>query len=141
MDASVAVKWYLPEPGSISAAALLAAPLVRMAPDLLAAEVGNTLWKRTQRGELRRDDARSIAAAFVSHLPLDLRPSANLLEGALEIALHFRCSVYDGLYVGLAVDEGCRLVTADDQLVRMTRGTPLEPFVQRLGEDHSTRPG
>ncbi len=135
IDASVAVKWYVPEPGSAAAAALLSAPIVRMAPDLLTAEVGNTLWKRTQRGELRRDDALSIAAAFVSRLPVDLRPSINLLEGALEIAMHLRCPVYDGLYIGLAVAEGCRVVTADDRLVRMTRGTPLEPFVRRLDEN------
>jgi predicted nucleic acid-binding protein len=135
IDASVAVKWYVPEQGSIAAAALLAAPIVRMAPDLLTAEIGNTLWKKIQRRELRRDDARSIAAAFVSSLPLELRPSTNLLEGALEIALQLRCSVYDGLYIGLAVDEGCRVVTADDRLVRVTRGTPLEPFVRRLEED------
>jgi len=135
IDASVAVKWYLPEPGSVPAAALLSAPIVRMAPDLLAAEVGNTLWKRTRRGELRRKDALSIAGAFVSRLPLDLRPSINLLEGALEIARRLRCPVYDGLYISLAVAEGCRVVTADDRLVRMTRGTPLEPFVRRLDEN------
>lgn len=135
IDASVAVKWYVPESGSIAAAALLSAPIVRMAPDLLTAEVGNTLWKRTQRGELSRSDALSIAAAFVSSLPLDLRPSTNLLEGALEIAVRLRCPVYDGLYIGLAVAEGCQVVTADDRLVRMARGTPLEPFVRRLDED------
>ena len=141
IDASVAVKWYVPEPGSAAAAALLAAPIIRMAPDLLTAEVGNTLWKRTRRGELRRDDALSIAAAFVSNLPLDLRPSTNLLEGALEIAMYLRCPVYDGLYIGLAVAEGCQMVTADARLVRMTQGTSLEPFVRRLDEDHpSLRP-
>lgn len=132
IDASVAVKWYVPEPGSVAAAVLLSAPIVRMAPDLLAAEIGNTLWKKVERRELRRGDALSIAAAFVSHLPLDLRPSADLLEGALEIAIRLRCPVYDGLYIGLAVDEGCQVVTADDRLMRVTRGTPLERFVRRL---------
>jgi predicted nucleic acid-binding protein len=138
IDASVAVKWFVPEPGSIAAAALLSAPILRMAPDLLTAELGNALWKKVARKELSHRDARSIAAAFVSHVPLDLRSSLNLLQGALEIAVHLRCPVYDGLYVGLAVAEGCQVVTADDRLVRLTRGTRLEPFVRRLEDD--TRP-
>jgi predicted nucleic acid-binding protein len=129
------VKWYLPESGSIAAAALLAAPIVRMAPDLLTAEIGNTLWKRTQRGELRRDEALSIAASFASNLPLDLRPSINLLQGALEISIYLRCPLYDGLYLGLAIDENCQVVTADDRLVRLTRGTTVQPYVRRLDED------
>lgn len=129
------MKWYVPEPGSIAAAALLSAPIVRMAPDLLAAEVGNTLWKKIERGELPRGEALSIARAFVSYLPLDLRPSTDLLEGALEIATNLRCPIYDGLYIGLAINERCRVITADDRLIRLTRGTSLEPFVRRLGED------
>jgi predicted nucleic acid-binding protein len=129
------VKWYVPESGSIAAATLLSAPVVRMAPDLLLAEVGNTLCKKIARRELRRDDARSIAAAFISSLPVDLRPSTNLLEGALEIAINLRCPVYDGLYIGLAIAERCQVITADERLVRLTRGTSLEPFVHRLGED------
>ena len=129
------MKWYVPESGSIAAATLLSAPVVRMAPDLLLAEVGNTLWKKIARRELRRDDALSIAAAFISSLPVDLRPSTNLLEGALEIAINLRCPVYDGLYIGLAIAERCQVITADERLVRLTRGTSLEPFVHRLGED------
>jgi len=135
IDASVAVKWYVPEPGSIAAAGLLSTPDVRLAPDLLVAELGNTLWKKVQRTELRRGEALSIVTAFVSQLPLDLRPSTALLEGALEIATRLRCSLYDGLYLGLAVVENCRLVTADERLVRFTRGTSLEPFVCRLDDD------
>jgi predicted nucleic acid-binding protein len=135
IDASVAVKWFIPEPGSITAAALLAAPITRLAPDLLTAEFGNTLWKKTVRKELSRRDASSIASAFASHVPVQLRSSLNLLPGAVEIALEIRCPVYDGLYLGLAVGERCCVVTADDRLVRLTRGTRLEPFVRRLEDE------
>lgn len=135
VDASVAVKWYLPEPGSGAAAELLAAPIVRLAPDLLATDVGNVLWTRVQRRELRPLDALSIAEAFVSTRPVDLRASSVLLQGAIEIAVSLRCPVYDALYLGLAVAENCRVVTADDRLIRLARGSALEPFVQRLPED------
>lgn len=135
IDASVAVKWFVPEPGSIAAAALLSAPIARMAPDLLTAEIGNTLWKKIARNELSRGEALSIAAAFAAHVPLELRSSINLLEAALEIAVQIQCPVSDGLYVGLAVDEGCQVITADDRLVQLTRGTRLEPFVRRLQDD------
>ena len=46
IDASVAVKWFIPEIHSQTAVKLLAGKKTLYAPDLIYAEVGNTLWKK-----------------------------------------------------------------------------------------------
>jgi predicted nucleic acid-binding protein len=40
-----------------------------------------------------------------------------------------RCGVYDCLYVALAENEGCELVTADDKLVKNLK---MFPFIIQL---------
>lgn len=137
IDASVAVKWYVPERGSDHASALLGRGMRLLAPDLLVAEFGNALWKKTRRGELSPSEAQNVVSAFTSAPPIALRPSVQLLSAALEIATGFDRSVYDALYLALAVAETCSVVTADDRLVRSLHRTKLRPFVRRLGGSQS----
>jgi len=132
VDASVAVKWYVPERGSDHASGLLARGLRLLAPDLLLTEFGNTLWKKTRRGELSPREAQHVVTAFASAPPIVLRPSVPLLTAAFEIATRFGRSVYDALYLALAVAEDCFLVTADDRLVDSLHRTTLRPYVRRL---------
>ncbi len=47
---------------------------------------------------------------------LDARTTKHLTTQACGLALDHDRSVYDALYVALAVDEGCQLVTADRRL-------------------------
>lgn len=120
VDASVGVKWILPEPGSDRACALLAEVAAGhahlLAPDLYAAEVANVLWQRASlRAELTEEEAREALRALLVSLP-ELVPSEALLPQALALALAFRRPVYDCLYAALAVREGCTLVTADRRL-------------------------
>lgn len=115
VDASVAVKWFVPEANSPEAAALLDPAHTLYAPDLLVAEVGNVLWKKTRRRELRPGEARLILRGLAS-VPLELTPSRDLVGAALDLALHVGCSAYDGMYLALAIHHDCRLVTADRRL-------------------------
>ena len=48
--------------------------------------------------------------------PLTVHPSAPLFEAAIEIAMRTGRTVYDSQYVALALQLGCRLVTADEKL-------------------------
>ena len=51
------------------------------------------------------------------------------LAGALEIAMQMGRTVYNSLYLALAVAEGCPLVTADERLFNSLQGTPLAAHV------------
>lgn len=130
VDASVAIKWYLPESGSNRAASLLRAGERLVAPDLLIAEVGNVLWKR--RRDVTAEEIEAIGIALTSACPLSLYPSSSLLQGALWVALAYDRTVYDSLYLALAVSEDCPLVTADERLRNALRDTDLAGYIQIL---------
>ena len=53
VDASVAVKWFLPEAQSDAARALLGSGHDLIAPELVYAELGIALVKRVRKGEIR----------------------------------------------------------------------------------------
>jgi len=130
IDASVAVKWVLPEPGAERAGVLLSAlasgDLAIEIPDICVAEITNVLWKRCRRrDELTPRQARQAQALLLDVLPVPT-PSAQLVPAALEIALTYRHSVYDCLYVALAERRNCPLVTADRPLVRSMEPATVE---------------
>ena len=131
VDASVAVKWYVPEVHADAALRVLEPGHELHAPDLLHAEVGNILWKKTRRGELLPAEARRIADALLA-APLLVHPAASLLEAALEIALRADRSVYDGIYVALAIALDVPLVTADRRLVHALRNSALGRHLLRI---------
>jgi predicted nucleic acid-binding protein len=125
------MKWFVPEPLTDRAERLLDGSCELLAPDLLVPECGNVVWKKVSRGELRIQEGRDVLAALAAS-PVRLVASGDLVEAALEIATAFRRSVYDALYVALAVARGCVLATADDQLARALSGSPLGEHVRSL---------
>lgn len=133
LDASVAVKWYVPEDGSAAARALLDTNDEFIAPELLLAEVTKVLWKKVRRGEIEADYARFILAQLCDSSLIDYRSIQPLSEAALEIALQWEQTVYDSIYVALAAAENTRMVTADTRLHSALAATSLAPFVALLG--------
>jgi len=133
VDTSVAVKWYLPEPGSEHAVALRQAANELVAPDLLVAEFGNVLWKKVRRGELDDAEAREISDAFVRACPVRLRPSLPYSTLALDLALRFERTMYDALFVAVALADEGSYVTADERLVNAFAQCDLGRVVRLLG--------
>jgi len=134
VDASVAIKWYLPEPHDDCAARLRREGTDLDAPDLLYAEIGNTLWKRVRRGELTTGAAGGIVDA-VSRLPIEVHPSRLLAGAALQIACSTGLTVYDSLYLATALLTDGRLVTADRRLFEAgRRKAPLRDKVLWVGD-------
>jgi len=121
VDASVAVKWVVPEPHSDQAAALLDHTLV--APDLFFAECANVLWKKLRRGDLTEEEA-SIAARTLEQVDVVVVPSRAYLGRAVAIAAALEHPAYDAIYLAVAEAFGLRLVTADARLIRKMRQPP-----------------
>src|SRR6266568_3384192 len=94
VDASVVVKWFVPEVHSESAVRFLDPDFHLLVPDLLFPEIGNTLWKKIRRGSLIEDDAMAIISAL-DKVPLHVQSSAELLPVALGLANSLDRSVYD----------------------------------------------
>ena len=128
IDASVAVKWFLPEPHAHAARRVLKGRRILLAPDVIWAEVGNVLWKRCQRAEITHEAAQRILREF-KRFPLETYAAKMLLEPAWALATQHRISVYDGLYLALAISRNCKLVTADRAFVDATKEGPLASVV------------
>jgi predicted nucleic acid-binding protein len=121
VDASVAVKWVIPEVLSDRADALRGRADRLLAPDLLLPEAANALWKKLIRREITAREAAQALDLLMSS-GLDLRPAGPLLGRALELGRRLRHPVYDCVYLVLAQREGAALVTADQRLLaRMAR--------------------
>ena len=144
IDASVAVQWATPEPGTRDALiirdAYAAGAVHLMAPGLFVAEMANVIWKKTRlRRELTEAEGRDAFSLLCAGLP-ELVPEAPLAPQAFELALAYGCTAYDGLYVSLAIREASPFVTADGRLrslLQPTLGT-LIVSPQQAGRDLMT---
>lgn len=131
VDASVAAKWFLPEPGADRARGVLDGRHRLIAPDLLWVEVASVVRKNVVRNLLSQSDAEEIVRDCAG-FPVEVFESITLLTGALRIASEAGRSVYDALYVSLAVREKATLVTSDERLVNALGGTPYGKRVALL---------
>jgi predicted nucleic acid-binding protein len=134
VDASVVLKWFLPEPDSAAADLLLEKFLndevELLAPDLVLVEAASALWKRVMiRKELSADEATLIYQDLLT-LPLTLSPSGTVADAALRVALKHNHSVYDALYCALAIQRHCDFVTADRTLANKLQS--VFPFIVYL---------
>ena len=124
VDSSVAIKWFIPEVHSPAALRLLASGTELLAPDLVWPESANVLWKRQRRGEMTAAESAQVLAAL-RKVPIRVFPSLPLVEDALRIANAQDRTVYDSLYLALAVSGKCPLVTADEKLFNALNRGPL----------------
>ena len=126
IDASIALKWVVQEDGT-NQALVLRQHAKLIAPDLLVPECANILWKKVQRKELARDEAL-LAARLLQGAEIELLPTRSLLEQAARIAIELDHPAYDCLYLALAMENGCRFVTADERFIRKLGQGPRSPY-------------
>jgi len=134
VDATVVLKWFLPEPDSAAADFLLENFLndevELLAPDLMLVEAASALWKRAMvRKEVSANEATLIYCDLLT-LPLSFRASVAVADAALQAALKYNHSVYDALYCALAIEHRCDFVTADRALANKLQG--VFPFIVHL---------
>ncbi|HKP86757.1 MAG TPA: type II toxin-antitoxin system VapC family toxin [Blastocatellia bacterium] len=119
IDAGVAVKWFIEEQRSDKAKQLLVNYLRwiddLIAPDLIIAEAANVFWKRAERGDITPHEAKENLNDLLS-LNIPLVSSALLARKAFELAHSHKRSAYDCLYLALALEHNCELITDDTRL-------------------------
>ena len=128
VDASVAVKWFVPESHAATAREILSREATLHAPDLFRAEVIGVLCKKIQIKQLGADEGREALNAFIQ-LPIQFHPTADLLIPAFEIALQFRQYVYDCVYLILAAQLNIRMVTADRRFYKAIQKTEFRNHI------------
>ncbi len=91
-----------------------------LAPELVLAEAGQVLHKKRRNGLLTGEELDEIAAG-IQALPLRLSTHRGRLAGACRLAFQLDLTVYDALFLDLAVSHSALLITADTALARAAR--------------------
>ncbi|MFT3786007.1 MAG: type II toxin-antitoxin system VapC family toxin [Tepidisphaeraceae bacterium] len=119
IDASVAVKWLVPEPGADAAKAWLSTSSRLIAPGLLAVEVASALLRRMRDGTLSPHYTRQALDAWQAILGdevVTLTSDELLLGPAIELSFEIRHPLADCLYLSLAESADAVLLTSDHTL-------------------------
>ena len=105
VDASVVVKWFLPEIPSEAARRLL------------------TIWKKIRRQELATEEGQQLVAD-IRQIAVETVPCRALAEDAHALANATGRTVYDSMYVALAVRLNTRSITSDERLEAALKSIP-----------------
>lgn len=138
VDASVLAKLYFLEQHSDKAERVLLGSgrgrgVELIAPDLLWAEFGNIVWKRHRRGDVTAERAKEAVREAVS-MPIRTVAAADYAGAALDLAIETGRTVYDCLYLAVAIAERGVMVTADEKLVNGLKAGVFGRWVRWVGE-------
>ncbi len=123
VDASVAVKWLVPEMHADAARRLLRENTALLAPDLIWAEVGNALWRKWREGALLPEVVQAMLGDL-RRFPLRIHSGESLYAVTWPVAQASGRTFYDCLYLALALSAGCPLVTADRRFFNALGNSP-----------------
>lgn len=119
IDASALVGWVMPDETGIDLPALAAEHEEIVAPWLLWAELRNILVVSERRGRIPGGSAEQITDAVDGlGIALDTAPASAVV---LDLARRHRLTVYDALYLELALRQGATLASLDTALLEAAR--------------------
>jgi predicted nucleic acid-binding protein len=129
IDASVVVRWVVPERGADEALKLLSQSIDWIAPRLMLSEVAGALRRKVTAGELTAGLAAQgldFVLGVVARGALRLHRDETVIRSALALSISHQHKVADCLYLALAEDTGAGLATADLRLSALahTRQVP-----------------
>ena len=130
IDASIALKWVVPEPDSDAANAVRIDELI--APSLWLVEAANALWRLIRLGEITTEAAFSRLIAL-ANAPVSSVPVEPHVEAALKLATEIDHPVYDCLYLALALHYATEVVTADRRFAAAVARSAHAGRVRLLG--------
>jgi predicted nucleic acid-binding protein len=100
---------------------------IALAPELLVAETANVLLKKQKQGELTDHEVKAILDDILA-MPIRLMPHSPLAPAALDIALRHHLTVYDALYIAVAMEQGAVVFTADESVKKTAAALHLQVF-------------
>ncbi len=135
VDASVGVKWFLEEHDSEIASAIFDANVSRIhVPDLFMVEVSGALVRQTNMLKTKQLVIRNALSRLTAMFSTgDLVPVRSLpadVSRATDIAIDLGHPLKDCIYLALAIDRNCPLMTCDAKFAVKARSK--HPLVQLL---------
>lgn len=120
VDCSAALPWLLEDEKTTETERLLERLVnegeTALAPPLLRYEVANAMLMAARRGRVAKDEMRA-ALSFFEKLPIEISvENGHVFSSALMLAEKHALTVYDALYLDLAIREGLPLASLDGAL-------------------------
>lgn len=133
VDASVAVKWLLPEALADDARTFLDIDEQLTAPSLIQVEVAGAVTRKVRAGELDARLARTALDTWFEGLssgfPILVYDDVDLARAA-DLSLSLRHALPDCLYLAVAMRLGVPLLTADRRFEKLAM--PIYPRILPL---------
>ena len=133
IDATIVLKWFLPELDDAACLRLLNSPIKMHAPTLLAVQVGQALGRRTKTGHVTQEVANRVMATM-HRLPIRWTGDAELSAAALRITQLSSRSFPDAVYFALAAKLDAPVVSADRRWCQIVGSGPLCDWVRFVGD-------
>jgi predicted nucleic acid-binding protein len=138
VDASVALKWFVPEPDSALADDLIRIEAELIAPSIVWIELANAVWKNARLGNVDSRIWDDVAAKLPGLMTIH-SAEGSLLQAAVKLAVAHEHPVYDCIYMALAIETGARVVTVDKRFLHVfgksdhaDRVIPLEAAARQI---------
>lgn len=129
VDASVAVKWFIPESGSEEAGELLQNREKLMAPELIRVEVPGAFTRLYRMDILDEEDTKALCqewTAMIDEGAIVLSPLNSDYERAVALSLDLKHPLADCFYIASAERLALPLVTADSQMAKKAESCGVE---------------
>jgi len=133
LDSSIAIKWFVEEHDSNEAVQLLKQisekKVMVVVPDLILYEIANSLrWNPNFNADDVIEALMDITG-FGFHI---LAPTSDLLNTAVALAFSTGCTVYDAIFLALAKNYDCALITADKKLLSISGVLTLKEALKKI---------
>ena len=132
VDASLLVAFIRKEPGWVRLAEYLK---LCVTIDLALKEALNAVWKDVAvRKTMSVDVATRLMEILFSMVGvnIDVEPEVKYLPKAFEIALRTGVTVYDALYIALAVEKKLPLATLDEKQAKAAQAIGVETVIPSI---------
>jgi len=126
VDASVAAKWFLPEPNHEKAKQFLQEEEYFVVPDYFFIDMESLFTKKVRQRLLTISEAEE-AVNKLNQLPLQHVDWYRLRETAFHLAAGFSVSYYDAIYAALALTIKSTLISADRRLIKAVKSLKPKP--------------
>ena len=131
LDASVVVKWFLPEIHQVESFDLLKSNPVLIAPEFLKVEFDSILSKWCRSGRLNYERAEEVRSVFnkikIYFIGLD-----DIADISFEVSAKLPVTYYDALYLCTAKLYECKMVTFDRKLLKSVEGSEFDTYLEKL---------
>lgn len=112
VDSSIAAKWFLTEEYTDVSLKLLDPDFELHVPSIFFLEIDNILCKKIRRNELSNQESQKVRNG-IREMPFYVHSFEDVLEPAYEIAIRTGASIYDCIFLAVALIGDFMVVTAD----------------------------